>query len=95
MVYHTAYVWSFEFSESVRTVSAQRIEGLSTIELNGSVLATSLRYSDGEDMLNRIVTGDELCIGASLAIQLKAYFNALETSQFTFNQKDRSLRLHY
>jgi hypothetical protein len=41
-------------------VGAQRTEGSRKNELNGSFLQHLLRYADeGEDMLNRIVTGDE------------------------------------
>jgi hypothetical protein len=41
-------------------VGAQRTEGLRKSEPNGCDLATSLTYADeGEDMLNRIVIGDE------------------------------------
>jgi transposase len=52
-----------------------------------------LWYADeGEYMLNRTVTVDESCIGASLLTRIKLYFSAMETSQFTFNQKARRLR---
>jgi hypothetical protein len=40
-------------------VGAQRTEGSRKNYPNGSVLATSLTADEGEDMLNRIVTGDE------------------------------------
>jgi hypothetical protein len=48
----------------------------------GLSLQHLLWYADGEIMLNRIVTGDE-----SLPTQIKACSNAMETSQFTSNQK--------
>jgi hypothetical protein len=44
----------------VRKAGAQRGEGSRREEQNGSVLATFLRHADeGDDMLNRFVTGDE------------------------------------
>jgi hypothetical protein len=49
----------------------------------GLSLQHLLQYAnDGEDMLNRIVTGDE-----SLPTRIKVWFNPIETSQFTFNKK--------
>jgi hypothetical protein len=77
----------FEVSESVRTVGAQKTEGSRRNEPNGSVIATSLSYTDeGEDVLNRIVCYWGRIMGASLPTRIKACFSALETSHFTFNQ---------
>jgi hypothetical protein len=41
---------------------------------------------EGEDMLNRIVTGDESWVH-HYQPQTKECFSAMETFQFTFNQK--------
>jgi hypothetical protein len=52
---------SFEVLETVRTVGAQRTERSRKNEMNrmGLPLQHLLRYADGEDMLNGIITGDE------------------------------------
>jgi hypothetical protein len=49
----------FEVLKSVGTVGAQRTEGSRKMKQMGLSLQHLLRYADGEDMLNRIVTGDE------------------------------------
>jgi hypothetical protein len=51
------------------------------MNLMDSSLQHLLWYADeGEDMLNRIATGDEL------QNRIREYFNAMEISEFTFNQ---------
>jgi hypothetical protein len=52
---------SFEVSESVRTVDAQRTEGSRKNYVNRMCLSLQhlLRLADVDDKLNRIVTGDE------------------------------------
>jgi hypothetical protein len=55
-----------------------------------------LRYADeGEYIvcLTGLLRG--LIMGGSLPTRIKACFNAMETSQFTFNQKARSLGLRH
>jgi hypothetical protein len=53
----------------------------------GLTLQHLLHYADEEeDMLNRIFTGDKSWVH-HYQPKLKACFNAMETSQFTFNQK--------
>jgi hypothetical protein len=55
--------WSFEVSKSVRMVGAQRTEWSRKNEPMGLSLQQSLRYADEEEnMLKRLVTGDELWV---------------------------------
>jgi hypothetical protein len=66
-------------------MSAQRTEGSIRNKPKLSFLATLLRYADEGEQ--DCYSYWERIIGASLPTRVKACFNALKTSQFTFNPK--------
>jgi hypothetical protein len=75
--------WSFEVSESLRMLGTQITEGSRKMKNRmGLSLQHLLRYADEEEYIRMINI-----MGALLLTRMKVCFSAMETSQFTFNQK--------
>jgi hypothetical protein len=90
-----------EVSESVRMVGVQRIRGSRKNEPNVSVLATSLLHADdGEDLFNRIVTGDESWVhcnqrASKRTSMQRKHPNLTSTKKFKVTPSAGSLCLSY